>query len=101
MTFEHYVNVVLQTVERGEYSIDVYDTTAHSTQFQSDSQASVRVAFVPSPFQVVVEAKYQPLAQFLTNLMAIVGGVFTIASLLDRVVWNTQQLVKKNIGKLG
>jgi protein disulfide-isomerase-like protein len=101
VTFEHYVNVVLQTVERGEYSIDVYDTTAHSTQFQSDSQASVRVAFVPSPFQVVVEAKYQPLAQFLTNLMAIVGGVFTIASLLDRVVWNTQQLVKKNIGKLG
>ena len=99
VTFEHYINAVLQTVEKGDFSIDLYDTTAHSHQYESSELSSVRISFVPSPFQVVIEEKRQPLADYLTNLMAIVGGCFTLASLLDKLVWGTQQAIKAGFGK--
>lgn len=40
---------------------------------------------------------------FVTNACAIVGGVFTVAGILDATVYHSQRLIrqKAGIGKLG
>ncbi|KAI0050351.1 Sec1-like protein [Auriscalpium vulgare] len=52
--------------------------------------------FEVSPILVVHQETRQSFAHFLTSTCAIVGGVLTIASLLDSVVFATQRSLKKN-----
>lgn len=41
------------------------------------------------------------LFQFIINLLAIVGGVFTVASMVDGAIHKTSKaLLKQNMGKL-
>lgn len=95
VTFEHYMDVVLTTVETDDFSIDVYEYTAHSHSFQSDQRPHARFHFDPSPMQVVVTEENPSVAHFFTNLCAIIGGVFTVAGILDSIVHNTQRLLFK------
>jgi endoplasmic reticulum-Golgi intermediate compartment protein 3 len=42
-----------------------------------------------SPMQIVHTEKHKPFAHFLTTFCAIVGGVLTVASLIDSALFNT------------
>jgi hypothetical protein len=42
-----------------------------------------------SPMQIVHTEKRKPFAHFLTTFCAIVGGVLTVASLIDSALFNT------------
>ena len=42
-----------------------------------------------SPMQVIHTEKRKPFAHFLTTFCAIIGGVLTVASLVDSALFNT------------
>ena len=55
-----------------------------------------------SPIQIVVKEEARKWYHFLTTTCAIVGGVFTIAGILDSILYSTIKLAKKiELGKQG
>lgn len=52
--------------------------------------------------QILVEDSHKPLYHFLTTTCAIVGGVFTVAGMLDAILYQSAKMLKKNqLGKQG
>ena len=49
------------------------------------------------------EKSKQPFTHFLTELCAIIGGVFTVTGLIDATVFHSSQAIKRKmrLGKLG
>lgn len=55
-----------------------------------------------SPLMVKYTEKDRSFGHFITNLCAIIGGVYTVAGLLDKILYNSFQLIQAKIelGKL-
>lgn len=54
--------------------------------------------FEISPILIVHTETRQSFAHFLTSLCAIVGGVLTVASLVDSILFATGRALKKSTG---
>jgi hypothetical protein len=56
-----------------------------------------------NPIQVRVAEARTSVLHFLTNVCAIVGGVFTVSGLVDSFLYHGQRVLlrKHEIGKLG
>jgi len=54
-----------------------------------------------SPLMVRIEEVRTPFFHFITQVCAIIGGVFTVTGLLDRLVYGTLKQFKQGMGKLG
>ncbi|KAJ3222775.1 hypothetical protein HK099_001943 [Clydaea vesicula] len=50
-----------------------------------------------SPMLVVYKEYQKPFAHFLTDVCAIVGGIFTVASMLDGFIYNAEKSLKKKL----
>ncbi|KXZ55092.1 hypothetical protein GPECTOR_3g247 [Gonium pectorale] len=105
-THEHYLQVVLTTIEprhnRRTGAYDAYEYTVHSHTYQSDAIPSARFTYDLSPIQILVQETSRPWYQFLTTTCAIIGGVFTVAGILDAVLYQSFNAVKKmQLGKQG
>ncbi|KAG0448716.1 hypothetical protein HPP92_027686 [Vanilla planifolia] len=55
-----------------------------------------------SPIKVTVTEQHVPFLHFLTNVCAIVGGIFTVSGIVDSFIYHGQRAIKKKmeIGKL-
>jgi hypothetical protein len=64
--------------------------------------AIILAYFKPNPpaAQVVVRAKPRHWYHFLTTTCAIIGGVFTVAGIVDSLLYNTLKLAKKARARL-
>ena len=68
----------------GRRQIDTYQYTANSNNYQDGgSLPSAVFSYDMSPMQVLVQTERKSLASFLTQLCAIIGGVFTVTGLVD------------------
>ncbi|XP_017617349.1 protein disulfide-isomerase 5-3-like isoform X1 [Gossypium arboreum] len=105
VTIEHYLQVVKTEVVTTKSShdhriIEEYEYTAHSSLAQSVYIPVAKFHFELSPMQVLVTEDSKSFSHFLTNVCAIIGGVFTVAGILDSIFHNTIRLMKKvEIGK--
>lgn len=53
-----------------------------------------------SPVQILVKEQARAWYHFLTTTCAIIGGVFTVAGILDAILYSTFKLAKKlELGK--
>lgn len=105
-THEHYLQVVKTNLQplSAKGKAAVYDYTAHAHKYESKtSLPAARVAFDFSPIQVTVTEKRKELYHFVTTLCAIIGGVFTVAGMLDSTAFAASRVMKKKveIGKQG
>lgn len=50
-----------------------------------------------SPMQITYKESRKSFGSFLTGVLAIVGGVFTVAGLIDRVVYRAEKAYKKKL----
>lgn len=96
---------VLTTIETGAGSehkdFDAYEYTVHSHSYLSESIPTAKFSYDLSPIQIVVREEERQWYTFITSTCAIVGGVFTVAGILDAMVYKGVQLAtKRNIGKL-
>jgi len=54
-----------------------------------------------SPITVKYHFRYKPMYSFLTTLCAIVGGIFTVAGIIDSCIFSASELLKKTqLGKI-
>lgn len=102
-TFEHYMQVVLTTiVPRGSAAnrYDAYEYTVHSHTFDTESIPEAKFTYDTSPVQIVVTEQRKKLYHFVTTTCAIVGGVFTVAGIVDALLHQSLRIAKKmEIGK--
>ncbi|CAN0899934.1 Protein disulfide-isomerase 5-4 [Linum grandiflorum] len=105
VTIEHYLQIVKTEVvtKRGSREhkiIEEYEYTAHSSLVQSVDIPVAKFHFELSPMQVLIMDDPKSFSHFITNVCAIIGGIFTVAGILDSILHNTIRLVKKvELGK--
>ncbi|CAN1242829.1 Protein disulfide-isomerase 5-4 [Linum perenne] len=105
VTIEHYLQIVKTEVvsKRGHREhkiIEEYEYTAHSSLVQSVDIPVAKFHFELSPMQVLITDEPKSFSHFITNVCAIIGGIFTVAGILDSILHSTIQLVKKvELGK--
>ncbi|GAB2277841.1 Protein disulfide-isomerase 5-4 [Dionaea muscipula] len=105
VTIEHYLQIVKTEVVTGKPNhehtlVEEYEYTAHSSLIQSLDIPAAKFHFELSPMQVLVKENSKSFAHFITNVCAIIGGVFTVAGILDSILHNTMRMVKKvELGK--
>ena len=107
-THEHFLQIV-RTLVHPLHSglagaIDAYEYTVHSHAFEAESDVlpHAKFSYAPSPMLVHVseETRYGAY-HFITTVSALIGGVFTVASIADAGASSVAKLVKKNeLGKL-
>ncbi|XP_044507286.1 protein disulfide-isomerase 5-3-like isoform X2 [Mangifera indica] len=105
VTIEHYLQVVKTEVITTRFSsehklVEEYEYTAHSSLTQTVYMPVAKFHFEPSPMQVLITENRKSFSHFITNVCAIIGGVFTVAGILDSVFHNTMRMMKKvELGK--
>ncbi|XP_068668367.1 protein disulfide isomerase-like 5-4 [Aristolochia californica] len=103
VTIEHYLQVVkTEVLSRTfpEQKFFEYEYTAHSSLVHSIDIPAAKFHFQLSPMQVLVEENPKSFSHFITNVCAIIGGVFTVAGILESILQNTISLMKKvELGK--
>lgn len=81
-----------------------YSVTMHETKLKLKEGygiPGVYFFYEFSPLMVQISEVRTPFFHFITNMCAIIGGVFTVTGLLDRVVYGTLKQFKNEMGKLG
>ncbi|XLR34401.1 hypothetical protein S83_062301 [Arachis hypogaea] len=102
VTMEHYLQIVKTEVITGkDYKlVEEYEYTAHSSVAQSVHIPVAKFHLELSPMQVLVTENPKSFSHFITNVCAIIGGIFTVAGILDSILHNTIRLMKKvELGK--
>ncbi|KAJ3092786.1 Endoplasmic reticulum-Golgi intermediate compartment protein 3 [Quaeritorhiza haematococci] len=65
--------------------------------FGSSGLPGVFFNFDISPLQVIYTEYKKPLSHFLTDVCAIVGGIFTVAGIIDGFVYAAEKTLKKKL----
>jgi len=86
-TFVHYLKVVAKKYVTSSPDINTYRYSAYSNEHKEDDDVpSIMFQYDLSPMTVVTTYESQPLYHFVTNFCAIIGGVFSIIGIVDRVM---------------
>jgi len=108
-THEHFLQIVRTIVQplrtAPGAAIDAYEYTVHSHAFATPDGGPLphaKFSFAPSPMLVHIQEETRYGAyHFITTVSALIGGVFTVASIADAGAQTVAKLVKKNeLGKL-
>eukprot|EP00931_Biecheleriopsis_adriatica_P107987 TRINITY_DN8231_c0_g1_i1.p1 TRINITY_DN8231_c0_g1~~TRINITY_DN8231_c0_g1_i1.p1 ORF type:complete len:366 (+),score=76.90 TRINITY_DN8231_c0_g1_i1:124-1221(+) len=102
--FEYYTKVVPTTyVPLDRKPVHVYQFTANSNKIVNQQMPSLYLRYDFSPVTVRYTETKESISHFLVQICAVVGGIFTVAGLVDSVVHKSiVHLAKKaQIGKLG
>merc|ERR1712173_173782 len=101
---QHYVQVVSTVFKfQGREPLTIYQTSAqsHVKKEFPNSVPQAKFHYSLSPMSVIISQERVPLYEFVTQLMAIVGGTYTFISLTHGFVDVATRTYKKNVGKLG
>jgi len=103
VSIEHYLKVVHTSYEVSpQRTIDTFQYTVNNNHYDDGDGLPSAVFFYDiSPMQVVVKEKSKTFASFLTQMCAIIGGVFTVTGLIDGAIFHTGNSLRKKmeIGK--
>ena len=103
MTLEHYLKVVHTSYTLStDRAVETYQYTVNNNHYQDGASLPAAVfSYDISPMQVVVSEERESFAAFLTQLCAIIGGVFTVTGIVDGLVYHGANTfkAKMEIGK--
>lgn len=104
--YQYFVKVVPTTyrylngtvLETNQFSVTEHVTNVKAKEGQG--LPGVFFFYELSPIKVIVSEEQRSFLHFVTQLCAIIGGVFTVAGLVDRILYSSLiQLEKAQIGK--
>ncbi|KAF9183631.1 Endoplasmic reticulum-Golgi intermediate compartment protein 3 [Haplosporangium sp. Z 767] len=108
--FQYFVKVVgtkYQYLNRMPVSTNQYSVTQFNRNLlQKDSSGQImRVNSLPgvffhfdiSPMLVIQKEERKSFTSFLTGVCAIVGGIFTVASIIDGFIWRAERTLKRKM----
>merc|ERR1719401_656336 len=101
--FEYYTKVVPTTyVPLDRHPLHVYQFTANSNKIANQQMPSLYLRYDFSPVTVTYTETRESFSHFVVQLCAVIGGIFTIAGLLDSLIHKSiVHLARKaQIGKL-
>jgi hypothetical protein len=78
--------------------------TRHEKQIHpmSDRLPGLFLSFDIAPIAVIKTETRRSFVHFATSICAIIGGIWTISSILDSAIYRTNKMmVKTELGKLG
>jgi len=102
--YEYYTKVVPTTYRPLDTPpVSVYQFTANSNRIVNQQMPSLYLRYDFSPVTVRYTEKSESTSHFLVQICAVIGGVFTVAGLLDAVLHKSIVVLAKKaqIGKLG
>jgi hypothetical protein len=108
--FQYYLKIVPTTYARADGNVfltNQYSVTRHqkvvSLMSGESGMPGVFFTYELAPFMVKYSEKEKSLGHFLTGLCAIIGGIFTVAGILDKLVYNSSRIIQKKVelGKAG
>ncbi|KAL6269698.1 hypothetical protein ACE6H2_026609 [Prunus campanulata] len=96
-----YTNIRGRTIRSNQYSVTEHFKS--SELGRSQLLPGVFFFYDLSPIKVTLKEEHAPFLHFMTNICAIVGGIFTVAGLIDSFVYHGRRAMKKKmeIGKFG
>lgn len=106
LMFQYYIKVVstkMRYLNGTVYHSNQYSVTEHTRDITprpgsgTSGLPGVFLNFDISPMQVIYTEFKKPLSHFLTDICAIVGGIFTVAGLVDTFVYTTERVVKSKV----
>lgn len=101
VTIEHYIQAVKTELRTKNYKLlEQHVYTAHHSLINTVDIPVAKFHYELSPMQVLIEENKKSFTHFITYICAIIGGVYTVAGILDSVLHNGVSLVKKiELGK--
>ncbi|KAJ3703094.1 hypothetical protein LUZ61_006799 [Rhynchospora tenuis] len=93
-----YTNVAGHEIKSNQFSVTEHFKDGNVKQ---KSQAGVIIYYDFSPIKVIFKEEKRSFLHYLTNLCAIVGGVFTVAGIVDSFIYHGQKAIKKKKIDLG
>lgn len=107
--YQYFVKVVPTRYRRAngqQINTNQYSVTSHvrhiNNQFGEQGLPGVFVMFDISPILVQLTEHRRSFMHFLTSVCAIIGGVFTVAGMIDALIHHTIRTWRKNqLGKQG
>ncbi|WOL06418.1 endoplasmic reticulum-Golgi intermediate compartment protein 3-like [Canna indica] len=94
-----YTDINGRTIQSNQFSVTEHFRSDDTGRMQS--VPGVFFFYDLSPIKVTFMEGHVPFLHFLTNVCAIVGGLFTVSGILDSFVYHGQRAIKKKmeIGK--
>ncbi|XP_059279800.1 uncharacterized protein LOC132033758 [Lycium ferocissimum] len=90
-----YKDVSGHTIQSNQFSVTEHFQGADVGRFQSIP--GVFFFYDLSPIKVTFTEQHVSFLHFLTNVCAIVGGVFTVSGILDSFIYHGQKAIKKKM----
>jgi len=88
-----------ETINTNQYSVTEYMEVVKSSDdgFGGRGVPGLFIMYELSPITVDFEISSKSLIHFLTNLCAIIGGIFTVASLIDSFIYKGLNTLQKKV----
>jgi len=99
---QHFIKIVYTEFHLTyDFMVRSYQLTTQNriASFDEEDVPQAKFHYELSPVMVMVDQKGKPFYSFLTSLFAIIGGTFTVISLLDGAVETVNVRLKKTLGK--
>lgn len=98
-TLEHYLKVVHTEYSLTKrHSLETYQYTVNNNNYQDGGSLPAAVfSYDISPMQVLVTEERETFAAFLTQICAIIGGVFTVTGLIDGLVYHGSATLRQKL----
>ncbi|KAL9645959.1 hypothetical protein ABK040_001066 [Willaertia magna] len=104
--FQYFVKVVPTIYEsyssNNEIITNQYSVTQHfrpKNREHANVVPGVFFIYDLSPIMVHIKERKKSFLQFLTSLCAIVGGVFTVSALIDKLIYGVSKRVERSTGQ--
>jgi len=105
MASHDYTIKIVPTVftDKNKKTIFGYQYTAVYKDFHNPrGTPAIWFRYEITPITVKYTERRKPLYHFITTILAIMGGTFTVAGMIDSMIFSAHQMVKKaEMGKLG
>jgi predicted small secreted protein len=92
-----YIKIDGQTLFTNQFSVTKHQKYISGGLFGEQGLPGVFVTYELSPMMVKYTEKQRSFMHFLTGVCAIVGGVFTVAGLVDAFVYHSSRAIQRKI----
>jgi endoplasmic reticulum-Golgi intermediate compartment protein 3 len=106
-SYQYFVKVVGTRIEylnkrvlyTNQFSVTEHekDVTPANPFSPPDGLPGIFFSYDISPMLVILKEEHKPFAHLLTDICAIVGGIFTVAGMIDGAIWNAEKVFKKKM----
>lgn len=104
MMYQYYVKIVptrYVRIDGRTLSTNQFSVTRHQKSIKSSSGEQglpgLFIIYELSPLMVLYTEKQKSLTHFLTGICAIIGGVFTVAGLIDAMIYHSARAIQRKI----